>query len=154
MSTHKFDWPNHPMFAGLSKSYINLLARTATEESFDPRALIFNEGDEADKFFLVTQGKVAVEIFAHERGPVTVQTIGAGEILGWSWLVEPYLWHFDAHARVSTQAIVFDAKLIRNTFERHPEFGYTMMTRFAPIIVRRLQEARFQLLDLHNFVCG
>ena len=138
----------------MSKSYIDLLARTVTDESFEPRALIFSEGDEADQFFLVKQGKVAIEIFANERGPVTIQTIGAGEILGWSWLVEPYRWHFDAQARVSTQAIVFDAKLIRNTFERHPEFGYTMMTRFAPIIVRRLQEARLQLLDLHNYVCG
>ena len=68
MSSYTFDWPNHPVFEGLSKSYIDLLARTASDESFKPRELIFHEGDEADKFFLVTQGKVAIEVVAHERG--------------------------------------------------------------------------------------
>lgn len=154
MSAGTLDWPNLPLFSGLSRNYIDLLARTATEQRFEPRELIFHEGDQADKFYLIVEGNVAVEIFVNERGRVTIQTLRRNEILGWSWLVEPYQWHFDAQAKVSTQAIEFDAELIRNSFERHPEFGYTMMTRFAAIIVRRLEEARLQLVDIHNYVCG
>ena len=149
-----FDWSKHPLFRGLSRNYIDLLARAATEQRFEPHELIFHERDHADKFYLIVDGNVAVEILVNQRSPVTIQTLRRNEIFGWSWLVEPYQWHFDAQARVSTQAIEFDAKLIRQSFERHPEFGYTMMKRFAPIIVRRLQAARLQLLDLHNYVCG
>jgi CRP-like cAMP-binding protein len=129
---------------------MDLLARTAQEESFEPRELIFHEGDEADKFYLITEGNVALEIFAHERGPVTIETVGSGEILGWSWLVEPYRWHFDAQATAPTAAMGFDARVVRAGFEAHPNFGYVMMKRFLPIIVRRLQATRLQLLDVYH----
>jgi len=96
MSSNTFDWPNLAVFKGLPQNYLHLLARTETVERYEPRELIFHEGDEADRFFIIVEGTVAIEIFTNERGPVTIQTIGAGEILGWSWLVEPYRWHFDA----------------------------------------------------------
>jgi CRP-like cAMP-binding protein len=146
----KENWPTHPLFAGLSDSYIDWMARTASEETFEPRELIFHEGEEANTFYLITEGSVAVEVFAHQRGPVTIQTIGVGEILGWSWLVEPYRWHFDAQATAPTETITFDAKRVRESFERHSDFGYAMMNRFLPIVVQRLQATRLQLLDVYH----
>lgn len=101
--------------------------------------MIFHEGNEADKFYLIVEGKVAIEILANGRGRVTVRAIDAGEVLGWSWLVEPYRWHFDAQATVATKAIVFDANVVRESFSKHPEFGFAMMKGFLPIIVQRLQ---------------
>ena len=150
MSGYKLNWPQHPLFADLSQAHIDMLARAAARESFGPRELIFQEGHEADKFYLITAGNVAVEIFAHDRGPVTIQTVGPGEILGWSWLVEPYRWHFDAQAILPTEAIVFDAVIVRDIFQRHPGLGYTMMKRFLPIVVERLTATRLQLLDVYH----
>jgi len=150
MAGRSFDWPRHPLFDGLPDSYVELLAQNSTEESFEPRELIFHEGDEADRFYLITEGNVAVEIFAHGRGPVTIQTEGPGEIVGWSWLVEPYRWMFDAQATVPTRAIVFDAKAVRSSFDTHPDLGYELMKRFIPIIVERLQATRLQLLDVYH----
>lgn len=146
----KHNWQQHPLFVGLSDSNIDLLSRSATEETYESRELIFHEGDEADRFYLIVSGTVAVEIFAHDRGPFTIQTVGAGEVLGWSWLVEPYRWHFDAQATTPTTVISFDARLVRENLERHQDFGFKMMKRFLPIIVERLQAARLQLLDVYH----
>ncbi|MHC5109973.1 MAG: Crp/Fnr family transcriptional regulator [Planctomycetota bacterium] len=150
MSSQVADWPKHPVFAGIPGNFIDMLARTATEEHFEPKELIFSEGDDADKFFLVTKGLIAIEVFANGRGPVTIQTLGAGEILGWSWLAEPYKWHFDAQATSPTELIAFDAEIVRKALDDHPEFGFAMMKRFVPIIVQRLQATRLQLLDVYN----
>lgn len=150
MDARIFDWLKHPLFEGLPKAYLELLARYASEQSFEPRELVFREGDEADRFYMVTEGMVALEIFAAERGPVTIQTEGPGEIIGWSWLVEPYRWHFDAQATAPTKVIVFDAKRVRESFDLHPDVGYTLMKRFLPIIVERLQATRLQLLDVYD----
>lgn len=150
MTGVSLDWRNHPLFVDLPGPYLELLARRATIETFEPRELIFREGQAADRFYLITEGTVAVEIFANERGPVTIQTEGVGEILGWSWLVEPYMWHFDAQATLPTKVVAFDAKAVRDSFDAHPEVAYILMKRFIPIIVERLQATRFQLLDVYH----
>ena len=63
-----------------------------------PGTYIFKEGDPANTFYLIREGKVAVEIFAPQRPPIMVATLSEGEILGWSWLLPPYQWKFHAHA--------------------------------------------------------
>ncbi|RMF77093.1 MAG: cyclic nucleotide-binding domain-containing protein [Planctomycetota bacterium] len=143
-------WRQHPLFADLPATFVDQMAATATVESFAAREVIFHEGDTANRFHLITAGDVALEVFAHARGPVTIQTLGVGEVLGWSWLIPPYRWHFDAHAVDATDLIVFDAAAARDAFDRHPEFGYAMLKRFLPIIVQRLQATRLQLLDVYD----
>jgi len=150
MSESRFDWRRHPLFEGLSEKHVQLLARHVAEETFEAREVIFHESGDADRFYLIAEGNVAVEVFANERGLVTIQTVGVGEVLGWSWLVEPYQWHFDAQATVPTRAVVFDAKAVRDSFESHPDLGYTLLKRFIPIISQRLQATRLQLLDVYH----
>lgn len=150
MSPQSEEWRQHPLFADLPAALVDQMAATATVESFAAREVIFHEGDPANKFHLITAGDVALEVFAHERGPVKIQTLGVGEVLGWSWLIPPYRWHFDAHAINTTDLIVFDAAAARDAFDQHPEFGYAMLKRFLPIIVQRLQATRLQLLDVYN----
>ena len=84
MSALETNWPKHPLLENLSKEHISLLARTASEERFEPCESIFHEGHEADKFYLIVEGKVAIEILASERSRVTIRTIDAGGVLGWS----------------------------------------------------------------------
>lgn len=150
MSKHSGWWTRLPVFDGLTATHLDLLSQASREEWFDARELLFHEGDEADAFYVVHEGGVTIEVFVPDRGAVTIQTVGSGEILGWSWLVEPYRWHFDAHAVVGTQVVAFDAPAVRAGFESHPEFGYLMLKRLIPIIVQRLQATRLQLLDLYH----
>ena len=137
-----------PFLEGLADKPIALLAQCASEVQFKAGSRLLREGQPADLFYILTQGSVSIEVQGGARGPLLIQTIDQGEVLGWSWLVNPYVWHFDARAMVATRAIAIDANKLRAHCESNHEFGYEMLRRFVPIVVQRLEAARMQLLDL------
>ena len=116
-------------------------------QHFLPGELILREGDPADRFYLLQKGRVALESHQTESGITRIQTIGPGEVLGWSWLFPPYLWHFDARALESTEAIFFYARPLRDECESDHELGYELTKRMAAIMLKRLQAARRRLVE-------
>ncbi len=140
----------HPIFIGLPDERLKKIADSATTLSLKPRELVFQEDADATECYLILDGRVAIEIYTPDRGAVTIETVGSGDVLGWSWLIPPYQWHFDAKAVEETQALVLDATLLREMMNDSPEFGYQLAVRFVPVIVNRLQATRLQLLDLYN----
>jgi len=139
----------HPVFAGLESYYTNLLVGCASNVRFQAGTYIFKEGGEANEFYLIRAGRVALEMFAPQHKPLIVSTLGEGEILGWSWLLPPYQWRFHAHAVDDTRAIALDGKCLRNKCEQNHDLGYELLKRFYRIIDQRLEAARFQLLDVY-----
>jgi CRP/FNR family transcriptional regulator, cyclic AMP receptor protein len=139
-----------PLFEGLGDEARTLLAGCARNIHFAAGERIFREGGEADLFYLVRHGSVAVESFVPTRGAVTIETIEAGDVLGWSWLFPPYRWHFDARALSVVRATAFDGLCLREKCERDPAFGYTLMGRFAQVLIDRLQWTRLRLLDVYG----
>jgi CRP-like cAMP-binding protein len=99
---------------------------------------------------LLREGQVALELASGEGTVITFQTIGAGEILGASWLVPPFRWTFDARALERTRAIALDAVCVRTKCEENPELGWDLMKRFVPVLVERMQAARLQMLDVYG----
>jgi CRP-like cAMP-binding protein len=91
-----------------------------------------------------------VELFAPQRGAVAIDTYGEGDVLGWSWLIPPYHWRFDARAIEPTRAISLDARCMRTKCENDHDLGYELMKRFARIIEQRLDATRWQLLDVYG----
>ena len=81
---------------------------------------------------------------------MTIQTLGPGEVLGWSWLFPPYRWYFDGRALKQTQALVLDAIRVREKCEEDPKLGYELMKRSSAIIHHRMQAARLQIIDLYG----
>ena len=140
----------HPFFDGLPPQYLDLIASAASEAKYEPRELIFHEGDEASEFHVIRRGKVAIEIFTPDRGSVAIETINTGEVLGWSWLIEPYCWLFDAQAIEPTEVIAINALKIRESMAADAALSNELLSRFVPIIVGRLQATRMQLLDLYH----
>jgi CRP-like cAMP-binding protein len=140
----------HPFLKGLAPHYIQLIVGCASNVRFEAGQFLFHEGEEANKFYIIRHGKVAVDIFAAGRGPITIQTIGEGEVLGWSWLIPPYHWHFDARAAELTRAIALDAKCLRTKCEEDHDLGYELLKRFSHIIEQRLEATRLQLLDVYG----
>jgi CRP/FNR family transcriptional regulator, cyclic AMP receptor protein len=140
----------HPFFQGFALDDLELLAGCASNVAFDAGQYIAREGDDANEFYLIRHGKVSLEISSPGRQKVTVQTLGEGEVLGWSWLVPPYRWQFDARAVELTRAIALDGQCLRGKCEEDPRLGYELMKRIAPIIVQRLQATRLQLLDVYG----
>lgn len=140
----------HPFLQGLEPNYIKLIVGCASNIRFNPGEFVFREGEEANQFYLIRHGAVALEIFAPGRGPITIQTLGEGEILGWSWLIPPYNWHFDARAVELTRAIALDGKCLRQKCEEDHNLGYELLKRFAHIMERSLEGTRLQLLDIYG----
>jgi CRP/FNR family transcriptional regulator, cyclic AMP receptor protein len=141
---------NHPFFAGLDDGFTNLMVSCASNVRFKAGDYMFKEGDAANTFYLIREGRVAVEVFAPQHKPIIVATLGVGEILGWSWLLPPFQWKFHAHAAEDTRAIALDGKCLRTKCEQNHDLGYEVVKRFAQIIEQRLEAARLQLLDVYS----
>jgi CRP/FNR family cyclic AMP-dependent transcriptional regulator len=139
----------HPFFAGLDPEALATVVGCASNVKFDAGQPVFKEGAEANQFYIVRHGRIAVEAFSPTRGPLVIQTVEEGEILGWSWLVAPYKWRFDARALDLTRAIALDGKCLREKCETDHDLGYELLKRFANVIGERLDATRLQLLDLY-----
>jgi CRP-like cAMP-binding protein len=150
METLKPILEQHPFLRGLDAPYIDLIVGCASNVRFEADQFIFREGEEANQFYIIRDGKVALEIFAPERGPMIIDTLDKGEILGWSWLVPPYQWRFDARALEPTKAIALDGKCLRKKCEQHHDLGYELLKRFADIMAQRLDATRLQLMDMYG----
>lgn len=140
----------HPLFRDLPRRYLELLSKCAHTARFEARSLIFRQGESAEHFYLIDDGQVSIEIPSPHQAALTVQTLGPGEVLGWSWLFPPYRWHFDARALRETQALMLDAMRVRAKCEEDPKLGYELMKRFSAIIHHRMQAARLQIMDLYG----
>jgi CRP/FNR family transcriptional regulator, cyclic AMP receptor protein len=140
----------HPFLKGMSDEHIQLLTGCASNVRFDPGVFVFRAGEEANQFYILREGKVALEIFSPDRGSITIQTLGKGEILGWSWLLPPYVWRFDARALEMVRAIALDGKCLRTKSEADKVLGYELLKRFAGVIEQRLVATGLQLLDVYG----
>src|SRR5689334_11035668 len=137
---------NHPLAEGMTPHQVRLLSDFALPITFLAGELIFREGDPANRFYLIRSGKVALECYTHDKGNVTIQILGPGDVLGWSWLFEPCHWHFSARALEPTEAIFIYGTPLREECESDHELGYEMLTRMAGVMLERLEAARKQLL--------
>ena len=139
-----------PIFRGLAPEALDLLSGCASNVRFADDEMLFREGDDADVFYVIRHGRVALETFVPARGPVTIETIDPGEVVGWSWLFAPYRWHFDARSLGLVRATRFDAACLRAKCEQDPAFGYDLILRFTQVLIERLQWTRLRLLDVYG----
>ncbi|HVU27123.1 MAG TPA: Crp/Fnr family transcriptional regulator [Verrucomicrobiae bacterium] len=138
-----------PFLKGLSVQQLELLAENAMPAEFKTDELIFKEGGPANRFYILLSGEVALESPCpkcdDERGTATIETVGAGSVLGWSWLFPPYYSHFNARALSPVKAIFFYGTRLREQCENDHDLGYELMKRIAQIFIERLQATRGQL---------
>jgi CRP/FNR family transcriptional regulator, cyclic AMP receptor protein len=139
----------HAFFAGLDARYLSLLVGCAANLRYESGQMLFSQGEEANQFYLVRGGKVAVEIHSPARGALTVQTLLPGEVLGWSWLVPPYRWRFDARALEPVRVLALDGKCLRTKCEQDHDLGYELFKRLSQVMTQRLEATRLQLLDVY-----
>jgi CRP-like cAMP-binding protein len=135
----------HPFLQGLGLDYLQDIAACASEVAFEAGQYLLREKEDANEFYLILEGKVALGSFVAGRGFTTIQTLEGGEIVGWSWLVPPYRWRFDALAILPVRAIALDGKYLRERCEADHEFGYQLIKRVAQVIGERLTATRLRL---------
>lgn len=139
-----------PFFEGLDDRLIEFLAGCASNIVFKAGEFVFRDGEPADRFYLVRAGTVSLEVFVPGRGALRILNVEQGELLGWSWLVEPYVWQFDARAMDPVRLISLDARCVRKKCEEDHELGYQLLSRVAAVFASRLTATRTQLLDLYG----
>ncbi len=142
--------PEHPFFKGLDPELIEFLAGCARNVHFKDGEILFKEGGKADTFYVIRKGRVAIQIHHPAGGGMIFDTADAGDVVGWTWLVPPYKWIFDATASDDTSAVAFDGECLRGKCEDDPVVGYALMKRVATVMNERLEAARMRLLDLYG----
>jgi CRP/FNR family transcriptional regulator, cyclic AMP receptor protein len=137
----------HQFLKGMSSHDLGILAEAAMPLEFNAGEVIFRKGDPANRFYLIVHGRVLLEAEANHRAALPIQTIEDGGVLGWSWLVPPYLWHFDARALEQTEAIFFYGTLLREECETNHDLGYELLKRMSEVMIGRLQATREELIE-------
>ncbi len=139
----------HPFLAGMNPTQLALLTDCAMASHFKKGQTILREGELANRFYLIDSGKVVLESGEAFGEPVIIETIGPGDLLGWSWMFPPYVWHFTARAVEPTEAVFFYGTILREYCERDPNLGYELFKRITPVMMKRLQSARTKMLSIH-----
>jgi CRP/FNR family transcriptional regulator, cyclic AMP receptor protein len=137
----------HPFLHSMSSDQLAVLAEAARDVSFPARHRLFEDGGHATRFWLIQSGHVSLDLHIPGEGPVVIETIGMGELLGWSWLFPPYKWAFGAVAVTPMEAFEFDAPMVRKCCAADPELGYELSQRVTRVLAKRLQATRIRLID-------
>lgn len=137
----------HPFLSGMSVQRLQRLNTVASAEVLPAGAVIFREGEQASRLYLVRRGRVSIEVHAPDRHGIVVDTLGDGEVLGWSWLLSPYRWAFDARAAQLVQVITLDAAWLRTEMGRDAAFGMEVLGRMTAVMGRRLAKARHCVVE-------
>jgi len=142
----------HPFLAGMNRVQLALLTDCAMATHFKKGQTILQEGEFANRFYLIESGKVVLESLDGFAEPLVIETIRSGDLLGWSWMFPPYTWQFTARAIEATAAIFFYGTILREYCEKDHSLGYELLKRMSAVMVKRLQAARKNILafQTHN----
>ncbi|MEE1839713.1 cyclic nucleotide-binding domain-containing protein [Streptomyces sp. NPDC007076] len=135
--------------AALPAEYRARLMGTGREANFAQGVRLFEEGDHADRFWILRSGTVTLDIRVPGSPPVVIESLGPGELVGWAWLFEPYVWHLGAEAMTPVRTHEFDAETVRTIMDEDPALGSAVGHWVGQVLAHRLQATRIRLLDLY-----
>jgi len=138
---------SHPFLRGLPADDVARLADATEPISLPAGHRLFEQGSRAEKFWLITSGQVALDLQCPGRAPVIVETIGAGEVIGISWLSPPFKWEVGARATEPVTGFEIDGRTVMALCDSEPLLGYRLTRRMLAVVSRRLQATRRRLLD-------
>ncbi len=137
----------HETFKHMPERLIQKLSDTGQVLTFQKGSQLFRQEEPADYFYIVISGRISVEIPSIYGPPLTVQTLKDGNVLGWSWLIPPYRWTFEATSETETEVLRFSGAILRKECEADPELGYQLLKCFASLMSERLHEARIKMIE-------
>jgi CRP-like cAMP-binding protein len=140
----------HEFFSELSEDVLKFLCECASAREIKKGQILFRQGERADKFYVVRNGRISVQIPALMGPTLEIQALGKDQVLGWSWLISPYQWNFQAKAEEDSELLEFDGTAILARCEQEPKFGYELLKRFAALMSQRLDAARQKMMDQWN----
>jgi CRP-like cAMP-binding protein len=141
---------DHEFFSGFSDDILTFLCNYSSSFEIKKDLVLFRQGEKADKFYVVRKGLMSIQMPAIMGPNLEIQTLGNDQVLGWSWLISPYKWTFQAFARQDTELLMFDGAAILAKCEQDSKFGYELMKKFAELMSVRLDAARRKLMEEWN----
>lgn len=138
------------LFHGMSSEFIEFLAGCASEKHLRRGDVLFRHGERADRFYLLRSGRITIEVPAITGPSLEVQSLGPGEVLGWSWVIPPYKWMFQTRAEEPTDLLEFDGNAVLDRCEQEPRFGYEVLKRFSSLMSERLEASRRKMMEEWN----
>ena len=141
---------SHPFFSELSEELVKYLSECISIREIKKGQILFRPGEPADKFYIVRNGRISIQIPAIMGPILEIQSLGKDRILGWSWLISPYQWRFQAKAEEDTELLEFDGAAILARCEQEPQIGYELLKKFAELMAERLDAARQKMMDEWN----
>lgn len=141
---------SHELFSDFNQDSIKFLGECAISRSINKEEILFQQGEPANKFYIIRSGQISIQIPAIMGPELEIQTVGKDQVLGWSWLISPYRWSFQAKAETDSELLEFDGALIRERCEQETKFGYALLKKFAGLMAERLGAARQKMMDEWN----
>jgi len=149
MNEYRSILSTHAFLGNMKAENLDKIAECASYAEFARGQYVFRQGEAAEHFFLILEGSVEVELFSAAGGPVVLQKVGRGSVLGWSWIISPYIWRFDARVLEPVKALEIDAVRLRTMMSKDSGLGYEILSRFIHTVCERLESERMQLVALY-----
>ena len=138
---------SQPFLRGMPPDQLAELARLSRHVAYPAGERLFEEGRTADTFWIIDAGRVTLDASVPGQGPVTIETLGRGDVLGLSWLVPPCQWRYGAVTATGVQAFAFDGRAVRAACAAGPVLSAEVYRRFCAAVVHRLQVTRARLVE-------
>ena len=140
----------HDFFSEFSADLLEFLCECSSSHEIKKGQLLFRQGEDADKFYVVRTGLISLQMPAIMGPTLEIQSVGKDQVLGWSWLIAPYKWHFQTKAEEDTELLQFDGTALLARCEQEPKFGYELLKKFAELMSVRLTSASQKMMDEWN----
>jgi CRP/FNR family transcriptional regulator, cyclic AMP receptor protein len=138
------------LLQALTNTEVALFESAASGLRLSAGEVLFEEQGPADVFYVVVDGRIGLELTSPGKEPIVIQTLGAGDLVGVSWLFPPHRWNWRARAIVDSELAAFDATIVRAELARNRDLALEVLSVVAGEVVQRLQRTRVQLLDLYR----
>lgn len=139
---------SHPFFKGLAPEWLSLITGCA-KNVVCREGFLFKENEPANEFFLIREGLLSLEV-SSRSGPIPIDRLGPGDIVGWSWLFPPHRWRFDGKVVEPLRLISLGGTCLRAKCDSDPKLGYDLMRRFNAVLIDRLQATRLSLIEAYE----
>jgi len=140
----------HEFFSELSDDLLKFLYECSSTHEIKMGQILFRQGENADKFYVVLNGRISIQMPAIMGPTLEIQTLDKDQVLGWSWLISPYKWNFQTRAEEDSELLLFDGAAILARCEQEPAFGYELLKKFAALMSVGLNAARQKMMDEWN----
>ena len=139
----------HPFLREMPDAYLSELAGLTTAIAVPAGYRFFEEGGQARRFWLLTSGRVALDLAIPGRPRLIVETLTTGDLMGVSWVSAPHEWQYGAEAVEPTGAYQLDGAAVIGLCDSDPRLGYQLFARLMRVAARRMQASRIRMLDLY-----